>query len=590
MSASIRPTSTRTIGVIADWYDEHYQHTILSTLEEATAQRGVSLRAFACGIPGSDVRQSSLRSRALQLASPHNVDGVVVLAGTLVNELGVDGIAALLAPLSAVPRCALGVELPGVPSIVIDNQAGVDQAMRHLVEHHGCKQVAFIRGPNKNTEAESRFCAYREALEREAIAYDERLTFQGDFLSASGVAAIAHFREHGLMPQAIIAANDVMALGAQQALVAAGVRIPEQIRVIGFDDIALARSGNPPLTTVRQPLSELAVASVRTVMDQLGGREVPLVQMLQTHLVVRDSCGCEIRLTSSGRSVLPDEEGPSNSHGFESEFQRARPALRRELARIARGELLSVPDWENSLMNAFQHQVLTSDESFAQTLRQFLSQSADTEGRIARFHDIVTAFRRTALSCAGSDADARSRLENMLHEARLIVARAVERKHREQLMASQSDIRAVLRSAAAVTGAFSFEALQKALMQNLSSIGVTACIIVGYLPLQLGASRPPNAPPPRSRVLAAVVQDGPEIRTQGIGTEFETETLVPNTLLPSDRAHHASVLPLFHRGAEMGYCVVESRRRSTPVFELLREQLSVAVYGCLLASEDGLSA
>src|SRR5690606_35078881 len=106
---------------------------------------------------------------------------------------------------------------------------------------------------------------------------------------------------------------------------------------------------------------------------QLNGREVPMLQMLQTHLVVRDSCGCDVRLTSSGRSLLPDEESTSGSQGFETEFARARPALRRELARIARGEFLHLREWEDRLMTSFAEQVASNGGAFTQLLGQFLS-------------------------------------------------------------------------------------------------------------------------------------------------------------------------------------------------------------------------
>src|SRR5690606_28082478 len=116
------------------------------------------------------------------------------------------------------PLCAIGIELPGVPSILVDNQAGIDQAMAHLVDRHEARRVAFIRGPSMNKEAESRFAAYQAALQRANTPFDAQLVFQGDFLQDSGKAAVKHWLNAGVVPDAIIAANDEMALGALRQL------------------------------------------------------------------------------------------------------------------------------------------------------------------------------------------------------------------------------------------------------------------------------------------------------------------------------------------------------------------------------------
>src|SRR5690606_8268831 len=114
------------------------------------------------------------------------------------------------------------------------------------------------------------------------------LVFQGDFLSASGEAAVAHWLKTHAIPDAIIAANDEMALGALAALTSAGLSVPSDVKLVGFDDLEHSRLSTPPITTVRQPIKDLAIAAVRTIMDQLNGRDVPQLQILQTQLILRE--------------------------------------------------------------------------------------------------------------------------------------------------------------------------------------------------------------------------------------------------------------------------------------------------------------
>src|SRR5690606_28594521 len=128
----------------------------------------------------------------------------------------------------------------------------------------------------------------------------DALVFQGDFLRHSGRSAVSHWLSKGIQIDAIIAANDEMAVGAAYELTRSGKSVPGDVALVGFDDLDAARTATPPLTSVRQPLPDLAVAAVRTIMDQILGREVPRMQVMQTHLVIRESCGCSLRLSSTG--------------------------------------------------------------------------------------------------------------------------------------------------------------------------------------------------------------------------------------------------------------------------------------------------
>ena len=101
-----------TVGLLADWFDEPYQLTVVETLEEAVIQRGSSLLSFGGGIVGSNTRNSDRRQRAYDLVRPENVDGAILLSGTMVNELGPGAIQPLLDQLAGMPLCAVGIELP----------------------------------------------------------------------------------------------------------------------------------------------------------------------------------------------------------------------------------------------------------------------------------------------------------------------------------------------------------------------------------------------------------------------------------------------------------------------------------------------
>src|SRR5262249_39045631 len=136
------------------------------------------------------------------------------------------------------PMCSIAVELDGMSSVCVDNEVGVALGVRHLARLHGMQRIAFVRGPAANAEAEQRFRAYRDALAECGIPFDPALVADGDFQPESGKEAVRLFvTERKLALDAIVAANDAMALGALDELDRLGIRVPEQVALVGFDDI-----------------------------------------------------------------------------------------------------------------------------------------------------------------------------------------------------------------------------------------------------------------------------------------------------------------------------------------------------------------
>lgn len=585
-----RPSSSSpvTIGLLADRFDEPYQQAILRAIEGAAQQRGANLLAFAGGIPGSTVRGSDRRALMFELVGPGTVDAVILLAGTMVNQLGLDGLARMLGRVQGLPLCAIALEVPGVPSIVVDNDGGIRQAMNHLVSHHGARRVGFVGGPVRNKEAEERRAAYQAELERAGLDSEPGYVQPGDFLRSSGERAVESWlAQKNALPDAIVCANDEMALGVLTRLLRAGVRVPEDVRVVGFDGVEVARLSNPPLTTVRQPLEDLAMMAVRTVMDQNAGRKVAQVQTLQTHLVVRESCGCVLQLTSTGQSQVVDHAAASQrgvEQHFNAAFQRFRQPLLAELARVARGEFSAFAGWDGELIDGFARQVATRDNSFTQALSQLVGQIRGKGQDVARLQDVLTGFRRFALPCGGEDRELCTHIENVLQEARAIVSLAIERSHGERTVELERFVVTAGEVGTALMRTFDLAELAEAACNELPRLGIEAFFLCLYEHDDGDAGLPS-----RSRLLAAFDPErGVLVKTPA--TElFHTASLLPTGLLPAGGApaltRQFSVLPLFLKGRDLGYCLIQARGGRSTLLETLRDQLSTAVYGAWLSGQ-----
>jgi LacI family xylobiose transport system transcriptional regulator len=176
-----------------------------------------------------------------------------------------------------------------VPAVGATNWQGGLVATRHLLDL-GHRRIAAITGPSRMMCSRARVDGYRAALETAGVPFDPALVREGSFHHEAGYTAGLELLRMAERPTAVFAGNDLQALGVYEAARELGLRIPDDLSVVGFDDLPLARWVGPPLTTVRQPLSEMGAAASRLVVDLAHGRRPTSLRLdLATHLVERSS-------------------------------------------------------------------------------------------------------------------------------------------------------------------------------------------------------------------------------------------------------------------------------------------------------------
>lgn len=177
-----------------------------------------------------------------------------------------------------------------IPSVVIDNFTADYNTVKYLYEL-GHKTIGFMSGLHDSDVGKARLNGYRQGLIDMGLAYDLSLTFFGNYSFESGIKGADYFLSLDEMPQAIICANDSMALGAIQKLKASGIKIPEDISIIGFDDIQFASQVSPALTTVAAPIDEVAHESFTMLQKLIEGKPLIFQHIsLSTRLISRGTC------------------------------------------------------------------------------------------------------------------------------------------------------------------------------------------------------------------------------------------------------------------------------------------------------------
>jgi LacI family transcriptional regulator len=278
---SLITSRTHAIGVLLpDLYGDFFSELI----------RGIDLAARAEGfhllVSGSHADTQALVAALRSMRG--RIDGLVVMAPD------VDAAAAIQDAAGAAPVVVLdpGLGLAGCDTISIANQDGAFRMVRHLVDL-GHRRIATVTGPSRNVDAQQRVVGYRAALASAGIAHDMALEIEGDFTEPSGYRAVETLLALSPRPSAVFFGNDNMAIGALAALSAQGVRVPEDMAIAGFDDIAMARYLTPALTTVHVDLLEFGARAIKRLLAVKDGAagDTPRHEVVGTELVVRRSCG-----------------------------------------------------------------------------------------------------------------------------------------------------------------------------------------------------------------------------------------------------------------------------------------------------------
>lgn len=268
------------IGVIVPEIRRPFYGEIVAGIEETLAGAGYHL--VLCSTqnrPGHEVNIA-------RLLRERRVDGLLVVTPREYDPEIWRGLEARNFPLTMID----GSVSPGVSTVMVDNYEGSLAAARHLVEL-GHRRVAFIAGQD-TPECRERLRGYREALTGAGLPFDPQLAVSGDYLEASGAAAMARLLELEERPTAVFATSDLMAIGALQTLRRAGLSVPEDISLVGFDDIEPSRWISPALTTVRQPLRQMGEIGARKILKVLSGEEPDVTRIvLHCDLIIRESSG-----------------------------------------------------------------------------------------------------------------------------------------------------------------------------------------------------------------------------------------------------------------------------------------------------------
>lgn len=268
---------TKAIGVVATTMTDVFQAEVVQAIEETAIGRDHSVILTQSGFA------SEREMIEIQALRERRVDGIILIS------VRAGGVYAAVLQGTGIPLVFINARQTDYGhSVRVDSLGGSLAAVQHLLDL-GHKRIAYITGPDEDWDNIERQAGYQQSLESRGLTVDPALIVKGDSRPERGIRAMQQLLSLRRPPTAVFCYNDVTALGAIRAVHSAGLRIPENVSIVGFDDIDLAPFFEPPLTTVAQPIKQLGEKAVEAILAHIDGKNGTVDCLLPGTLVVRSS-------------------------------------------------------------------------------------------------------------------------------------------------------------------------------------------------------------------------------------------------------------------------------------------------------------
>lgn len=287
----------KTIAVLINSFTIEYSLDVLNGIAKFYEDKDVKLVIGQVKVPHCNIGLYEYQCWAgAQLLTSGEIDGAIIIAGSFSTSIEEEKLSEALTCYSHIPvvSVAADLQLPNSYSTGTDVSSIYTEIIAHLKNKHGCKKIGFLSGSPLLKEAIDRFESYKTGLAANGFEYDPSIVLEGNFTSRSGYNVfVTHYASKEQIPfDAIICANDLMATGCTKALKEFGMKLPQDCKVIGFDETTHAIKNVPRLSTVDQGIFEQGFLGAELMWEKLNGKQIPKLSRLPVTPIYRQSCGC----------------------------------------------------------------------------------------------------------------------------------------------------------------------------------------------------------------------------------------------------------------------------------------------------------
>jgi DNA-binding LacI/PurR family transcriptional regulator len=547
-----------------------YQYSFWAGMKIAALTDDCDLVSFNGGALDSPDPSKSRRNVCFDLLPPAKPDAVVILASIFNDIADQESVRSFLARFGSTPMVTVGFEVEGYRSLLVDNKTGMRALVEHLIEAHGRSRFCFVGGSPANPDSMERRQALIEVLARHDLSLRQETDLVGHFDFGIARDQVLALVDAGHSFDAVVAANDIMALGAMEALRERGKRIPDDVIVTGFDNIEDGLWVPPALTTVEQPVQEQGEAAVHMLLDILeGSRRIDPVRMASTP-VFRGSCGCGSPSMVAAHVGYPDlgEQGHvagrfNGSAHLEAVLGECEPVLssKRFSSHI------------KDLLGAIGSDCSDGGHASTQQRFEFLVEMASTPGEgLDRWQILLSGLRGASLPFLPLDHRIRAAFDGLVHGLRVWVhERSLQQLGLANLQ-TQRWAREVHEVGIRLTGCPEVEQVMDILAAEAKSLKISA------LHMYLRDSDPAREV---HRLHLALHSGGLE-PLPGDGLEMSPKDLFHRMVRSRPLRSAVVVEPLFFGEIQLGFAFLELVSRRGMLLDSLRGLISAALIGTRL--------
>jgi len=559
-----KPVSTRrTIAVFASQVGRAWGAEFLAGVMDAAEANDINVVHF---IGGSLQSVSEKDSPGLyDLASPDQFDGLL-LTSDVAHRTNAETWQEFRRRFSGIPVVTQSIELEGATMFIPNNAEGMRLEVRHLIEEHGYKRIAFIRGVAGQLDAEQRFQAYKDELKANAIRFDERLVVDGDFTPESGRdAVLTLLDEREARVQAIVAANDRMAFGALEALQQRGIRVPEDMALAGFDDLREAQATGVPLTTVRQSFYTAGRQALESLLKRIDGGTAQRTVVTPTQLLIRWSCGC---LPENVRQAAVAPRDVAKTGKLENKREAALRALLnaagitdQDAAHAQFREAFGAA-WDSFLIALNEK---SPGDDFLKSVNSMIDLMQKHGLPPSVWHNLLSVMRRYALGGITSHTTMLL-AENLFQQARLLMGELSQRAQAYRRLVLEQQEGILQGFSFSMAPAMSMDQLGSAITEHFPAMGIHRWYVMAFGE----AAR-------RGHVRLLFQYEDAKFTVSHEGAEIEAGQLAPRGKSSDGRRYRAVIMPLSLAGNRFGYMWAEMGPHDWEVYVRVRNLVSSAL-------------
>ncbi|MBN2441314.1 MAG: substrate-binding domain-containing protein [Spirochaetales bacterium] len=569
--------SRPTIAFLTNFFtNDLISSTVWSGIYSTTKELDINIFCFPGISPYSPREFESGANSLLSFVHKKTIDGIIIWGGTMWGYSKPEHVMRFYKQFSDYALVNIGPVIKGLHNITIDNYKGMFDGCIHLIEHHGYRRIAFIRGPESQGEAELRFAAYKDALKKNNISIDPDLIIDGFFVRESGSEGIKILLdERHAKFEAIVAASDLMALGAIAELKSRGITVPGDIKIVGFDDIAESQYQKSPLTTVKQPFKELGKVAVETLLSLLSGKECKEITLIPSHLIIRQSCGCldPLLITSTGEEKKVFS-GTGKRNGLLDKDKIITEVLT-DMKSSKETEKTEKIIIENLVKGIIKELDFDEKDVFLPLVFDEILK-LNTKNDMMMFNTLLTSIRDIIHSFMSEDPKRIIAMENLWHKARKITEEYSERLNKFENLNTENKNILLQRINRRLVATFDIDEFMNIIAREFPRLGINTC----FLSLYENQSKSLE----KSGLKLAYINKN-RINLVHKKIIYSSYKIIPDEFIQKNKRFTYIVESLFFEVEQLGYIVYGEDFTDSYIYEILRTQLSAAIKGALLIQE-----